>query len=689
MARACFLLLVCVLGCARITVHQTGSSDLLDTVRDCALGVEDVSPRTLQTLRQHDLEAEHHSAPADAIARLQIIAEKDPQPDCVFALAEMCYARGRQAEREESPAAAIFYYLSAGYAYHYLFDAPDSLGLKPVDDGVTTSPPHHLTTEVFDPRFRQACDLYNTALAKCVRIVGRAGQLDPRVQLRMPTPDGRDFTLSVVHHGFAWQPGEFGGLLVAGDFEPAGLDRHYGNHGLGVALIASRTAPDKTGMHAEVPPRSLYPPEICFPATAFLRFEGSLPDLRSQRGARLELYNPLVTQTVEVAGQTVPLESDLTTPLAYFLSHGHLDSLGLTGFLHADKLADRTGLYLVEPYQPGKVPVVFIHGFMSSPATWAPLYNDLLADAELRKKYQFWFYLYPTGTPYLVAAADLRERLSQVRDRLDAKHQDSALDNMVLMGHSMGGLVAKLQAVDSGDKFWGLVCAQPFGSLHMKPQTRAELQRIFFFERQPYVQRVVFMGTPHHGSSISGSPVALLGSQLIQLPQSLTDAAQDVAQQNPQIEFTLSPSRLPTSLEQMAPGAPVLRLLAAWQKPAPVHFHSIIGVAPPTATIAERLLGGVPSNVRTDGVVTYDSAHIADTDSEVVVPADHDHVQSHPSTVQEVRRILREHLQTPAEQVLAPRDLPTQDVSKPSVPLSLPPVTQPINDAGQGPLFLR
>jgi pimeloyl-ACP methyl ester carboxylesterase len=690
------LLLVCAFGCSRITVHETGSPDLLDQVRECALGVEEVSPRTLQALRLHDLEALYHRAPADAIARLQSIAEQDPQPDRVFALAEMCYARGRQAEREESAAAPIFYYLSAGYAYHYLFDDPSGGVIKAdnlasaqavpttqhsvlstqysvrgtqTQDSVPSLPPpselpallttDHLPltphTSPFDPRFRQACDLYNTALAKCVRIVNRTGQLDSRVQLRMPTPDGHDFALSVVHHGFAWQPGEFGKLLVAGDFEPVGLDRRYGNRGLGVALIACRAAPDKTGMHAEVPPRSLYPPEICFPATAFLQFSGSLADLRTQRGAHLDLYNPLVTESVDVAGQTVPLESDLTTPLAYFLSRGHLDSLGLTGFLHADQLADRAGLYLVEPYQRGKIPVVLIHGFMSSPATWAPLYNDLLADVDVRKKYQFWFYLYPTGTPYLVAAADLRERLGQVRERLDSGHGDAALDDMVVIGHSMGGLVAKLQAMDSGDKFWQLVSAQPFESLRMRPQSRAEIQRIFFFERQPSVQRVVFVGTPHHGASISASPVALLGSQLVELPKSLTEAARDVAEQNPQTEFTLSPSHLPTSLDQLAPGTPALQLLAAWPKPAPVHFHSIIGVAPPAATIGERLLGGVPSDEKTDGVVSYASAHIADADSELVVPADHDHVQSHPLTVREVRRILEEHWQNASERQASAR----------------------------------
>jgi hypothetical protein len=46
---------------------------------------------------------------------------------------------------------------------------------------------------------------------------------------------------------------------------------------------------------------------------------------------------------------------------------------------------------------------------------------------------------------------------------------------------------------------------------------------------------------------------------------------------------------------------------------------------------------------QTDGVVAYESAHIEGVASELVVRSGHS-TQSHPETIEEVRRILREHV---------------------------------------------
>jgi pimeloyl-ACP methyl ester carboxylesterase len=321
----------------------------------------------------------------------------------------------------------------------------------------------------------------------------------------------------------------------------------------------------------------------------------------------------------------------------------------LTGFFQPEQLAERTGIYLVEPYRRGKIPVLLVHGFTSTPATWAPLFNDLQSDPELREHYQFWFYFYPTGNPYFVSAADLRARLTLLREQIDPAHSDIALDNMVVMGHSMGGLVAKLLATDGGDDLWHLVCAQPFDSLQMQPQTRSELQRLFFFDKQSCVRRVVFLGTPHHGARLSVSAPARLAAHFVHLPKTLTDAAQDLAQQNPRAEFRFTPEHLPTSLTSLTPGDQGLETLARRAKPDTVHFHSIVGIAPLTSAVAERILGAVPPPEKTDGVVAYASAHLDGVDSECVVPADHTHVHRHPQALQEVRRILREHLRTMPE----------------------------------------
>jgi pimeloyl-ACP methyl ester carboxylesterase len=421
-----------------------------------------------------------------------------------------------------------------------------------------------------------------------------------------------------------------------------GLESMEHGYGLGVPLIGTHRGTIPAPAHA------FYLKNMNFPVTAFFRFDGSMADLASQRAGQLELYNPLVQRTVEVNGKTVPLETDLTTPLAYFLSYTDLDGIQYQAFLRADNIHDRAGIYLFEPYQPGKIPVVLVHGLLSSPVVWTNLFNELLADPELCRHYQFWFYFYPTAEPYLLTAADLRQSLCDLRAELDPQHQDTALDQMVLCGHSMGGLISRLLTVDSGDAFWRLVCTEPFAQLKVKPETRAELQRIFFFERQPYVRRVVLIATPHHGSAWSRSPLVRLGTQLVRQPRNLLRTADELAQADPKAWPTMREGLLPTSVDLLAPSAPALEALASRPRPEGVYYHSIVGVKQPPWWEKILLVGANEEEAEGDSVVPYSSAHLEGADSERAVPAYHWQVPHHPQTVQEVRRILLEHLRAVA-----------------------------------------
>jgi hypothetical protein len=215
---------------------------------------------------------------------------------------------------------------------------------------------------------------------------------------------------------------------------------------------------------------------------------------------------------------------------------------------------------------------------------------------------------------------------------------------MVLVGHSMGGLVSKLMTADSGDDFWQLISDRPFESLRLSPATRDGLREMFFFERQPCVRRVVFLGTPHHGSKLSPALPGRLADHLIRLPRTLLTAARDLREENPDLPLRLRAGLLPTSVDLLAPESPALELLAARPRPEGVHYHSVIGVVPPSANVLDRLLVSTDGGEPGDGVVPYRSAHLEDVDSELVVPADHFTVHHHPLAVLEVRRILLEHL---------------------------------------------
>lgn len=661
--RLCFRLVVpCALflvGCASIRVDHVHQPALLDAWRASAVLRDELSPRTLQTLRQWDLAHLYDEKPDEAIAKLNEVVQREPQPELVFTLAEMNYVRGRRTEKHDAARATAYYYLCAGYAYHYLFDDPP----HPAPDMETSSasrqrPPPDKTGEtpvlpelptvlavprssIFDPRFRLACDLYNAGLAKLIAAAQRVGQLDPRQQLRMPTPDGQGFTLSVQHSGFTWKREEFGKLLICSDYSVVGLANQHRTYGLGVPLIATRAL----GGDKEDAARTFYPHEACFAATAFFRFEGTLADLGTKRCGRMELYNPLTIQAVSAAGQTVPLETDLTTPLAYFLAHSNLSDFNdYVGFLRGDLIRAHTGMRMLAPYQRGKIPVVLVHGLLSSPLTWAPVINDLQADPVLRERYQFLYYYYPTAAPYLSTAANLRRELHQLREEVDPRHEDPALDNMVFVGHSMGGLIANLMTIDSGEDFWKIVSKnESFDKLKLPNDARDELERTFFFHRQNCVKRVVFIATPHRGSKLSPSPLGRLAASLVQMPSELKTIHSDIVKDNPGLAKVLHDKALPTSIDLLSPKAEALKLMVHRPRPDNVHYHTIAGTIKSTTSKFEFwLIGGSDDG---DGVVPFSSAHIDNADSEVTVRADHFHVHHHPLAIQEVRRILMEHYQ--------------------------------------------
>jgi pimeloyl-ACP methyl ester carboxylesterase len=290
---------------------------------------------------------------------------------------------------------------------------------------------------------------------------------------------------------------------------------------------------------------------------------------------------------------------------------------------------------MVEPYEPGKIPVILIHGLLSSPLTWAPLFNELRSDPLLRDRFQFWACYYPTGHPFLGSADEVRGDLARLRADFDPDHRDAAFDHMVLIGHSMGGLIAKLISQDGGPDLWRMVSARPFDTLELSPALHDKLQRTFFFQREPGVTRVIFIGTPHHGATLSHSVPAWLGEHLVQFRTDINQFAKEMKQRIPDMPY----GHMPTSVELLAPDSLALRLLAARPAPPGVHYHSVIGVEPKGWQPFRHAEVG-------DGVVAYTSAHLDGVESELVVPASHFTVHQHDQTVKEVRRILLEHLAT-------------------------------------------
>jgi hypothetical protein len=287
---------------------------------------------------------------------------------------------------------------------------------------------------------------------------------------------------------------------------------------------------------------------------------------------------------------------------------------------------------MLEPYQPGKIPIVMIHGLISGPWTWTDVINELRADPVLRERYQLWVFRYPTGGPLLHAAARLRCELRAARQTVDPTHADPALDRMVLFGYSLGGLIAKLQVSYGGDALWSHYASRPLDSLRLAETDRCRLRQWFDFEPEPYVARVVCFATPNRGTRTRNQYAGRFASSFVRLPEA-SEMAERVVRNNPGAFRVSADELLATSVDLLS--ADDVLSAASRQLPAArgVKFHTVIGTG-------QKLWGGEDS----DGVVTVESARLDGPTSECLVPAEHALVHRHPQTIAEIKRILREQL---------------------------------------------
>lgn len=588
------------------------------------------SPRTVQLLRRYDIPVEEDVDFPTQLRQLGDSLAADPTADKVFAYAELSYLAGREAEDEK--AAFDLYINSVAHAYLFLFD-----------DNFAG------TRNAYDPQFRGACDLYNRSLEQALRLVSQHGGLRAGVHHQCQAAS-QAIELSIHPQNPAWQGHEFDRFEFVSDYDVEGLGNHYRTFGLGVPLIAVRKEATKTPEADNSGPASSspgtvspviekhYPPGLSVPMTAFLHLKPRGGAGGGPRQAVLELHDPSLQDHVAIDGRAVPLESDLTTPLAYFLDNmGHSDlTLATGGLLWPEESEAISGLYMLQPYQPNKIPVVMIHGLWSSPITWVQMFNDLYSDPAIRARCQFWFYLYPTGKPPETTAAQLRRQIAELRHNLDPAHQQPTLDSMVLIGHSMGGLIARLQTVDGGENFWQQIASKPFDQLKAEPTVRAQLAEKYFFRASPSVRRVVTIATPHQGAHLSNSLTQWLGRRTIELPKLLTRSRNTLLRDNPGL-FRDGDSTT-TSIDALAPGAPLLNALAGAQRAPWVTYHNVVGQIDEDEWFSATEDG--------DGVVALASAQAIEAESQLVVQASHQGIESHPRTVLEVRRILLEHLRT-------------------------------------------
>jgi hypothetical protein len=223
----------------------------------------------------------------------------------------------------------------------------------------------------------------------------------------------------------------------------------------------------------------------------------------------------------------------------------------------------------------------------------------------------------------------LRDALTKAVADLDSEGKDPGLKQMVVIGHSQGGLLTKMTVIDSGMGLWPF--SVPPEQLDVSAETRELLTHALIIKPLPFVKRVVFVATPHRGSYQALGILGAIGSWLVNLPGRLTKLSVDFLNLQKQGVFLGSAAGIPTSIENMNPNNIFIKNLASIPIAEGVVANSIIPVD-----------SDEPLDEAGDGVVKYMSAHIDGVESEKIIRSSHS-VQGNPEAIQEVKRILHEH----------------------------------------------
>lgn len=368
--------------------------------------------------------------------------------------------------------------------------------------------------------------------------------------------------------------------------------------------------------------KSFDPPRVAIALTAVLRFQG--------RNAILELHDPLETERVRVGGRNPVLAADFSAPVTFTMAVARPDKLGLIRLLNPQKYSDTARITRLQKYDRDRIPVLFVHGLQDTPATWAPMYHSLMRDPELRKRYQFWVFSYPSGYPYPYSASLLRKELDGIArafpDRKD----------IVIVGHSMGSLVSRLMVTDAGERIWRDIFTKGPDEMKISGASRHLLRDSLVFRHRREIDRAIFISAPHRGSEIASNWIGRLGSRLVRMPTFLSDARNAVASVMTADSASLHLDRAPNSIDTLSPNNRFVKAVNKLPVAPGIPYHSIMG---------DRGKGGNRDHTRpvsSDGVVPYWSSHLEGAVSEKIVSSDHS-AHQHPDGIAEVRRILLAH----------------------------------------------
>ena len=436
-----------------------------------------------------------------------------------------------------------------------------------------------------------------------------------KLETTISSPSATNFDLS-----------KFDALFPATEVKISSKDRFQQESGLGIPAVGWKATTPVGVPRAEFHPPSGQPRNT----TVTLDFSTPVPQWK--------FYKRWVDNTCEIHGIPHKLAANWTAPIDFFWYMCELDNLRIQNVLIPNRYTEETKLYFLQPYDPNKIPLVMVHGLVSSPDAYRYIINDLSPEPWFREHYQIWLYNYPTGTPWLYSAMRFRQNMGEAANYARSKGPDTNLKKMVILSHSMGGLLTRAAVTDPGDKLYNAHFNKPFAQLDVNSEARELITEGLLYEPLTDPKRVVFMAVPQRGSPMANFRGTNLLSNLIRLPKTLTvgladatlQAAKDTVEGDPTAQSSVRP---PTSITSLSPKSRSFTGLNQLPLPKDIKFHSIMG---------DKGHGDTPKS--SDGVVPYWSSHVEPVESELIIDSNHS-VPAKPEAAQEIRRILLLHLQ--------------------------------------------
>ena len=604
-------------GCSgEVGVRRASAAERRD-YSSMQIAGDTLSGETVNLLGNYSLNGLLEEDPGRLISELSRLFAKEPTGKFLVALADVSLAAAHRIGDGDRDLAARYYLNAAMYSAAYL-STPE---IKP-------SP--------YDPSGVRMILIYNAAVSELFGYLRDRDLLD-KSGFELRCVIGGTVRFEVPEYLLPVPSRQVRNMLLCADYRTRNLTHASRSFGIGAPLIIDIDKPVKDG-------EAGFAKNQTIPGTFVIVFKCMKFGVGGEYSARIRFIDSGKHDHVLWGGRQVPIERDLSTPLAYMVKDPPL-----LNFIDYTRLPGASqpmqGLYRFSPADDDRIPVILVHGLLSDARTWVQMINTLQSDPDINRNYQFLGFSYSSGNPVFYSAWQLRSALLRERERMVGEKRNTAkFDRMVIIGHSMGGLLTRLSVSDSGDILIDAsIGRRKYEELkkQLSADDRKMVDDVSHFKPLPFVRRVIFIAVPHRGSRLAQTRLARWGSSLIQLPSGIVRINRMMVEAMFGRRMAESTELYITGVDNLDPDSAALKMLNLLPMSDKIKYHSVIG------NVSEA---GVPGG--SDGVVPYSSSHLDKVESELVVKSGHS-AQKEPLAIQEIRRILLEHLRQYPDSVLS------------------------------------